>query len=139
MSAGGTGQMSSPVMARKSCGLDWPVPRAGQDPLIPCSRAYFVNSAVLWMPNPAVNRIHPTAKPVELIERALLNSSTAGDVVSATLNIVCPCAVRLRFRSFGDLHQVAGADPLCEGRLHLLRRHRGVSIRGLSGFVQSTA
>ena len=81
--------MSSPVMARKSCGLDWPVPRAGQDPLIPCSRAYFVNSAVLWMPNPAVNRIHPTAKPVELIERALLNSSKAGDVVSATVKIVC--------------------------------------------------
>ena len=66
-----------------------PVPRAGQDPLIPCSRVYFVNSAVLWMPNPAVNRIHPTAKPVELIERALLNSSKAGDVVSATVKIVC--------------------------------------------------
>jgi DNA modification methylase len=75
--------MSSPVMARKSYGLDWPCTQADQDLLIPCSRAYFVNSAVLWMPQPAVNRIHPTAKPVELIERALLNSSKASDVVSA--------------------------------------------------------
>ena len=31
---------------------------------------------------PAANRIHPTAKPVELIERALLNSSKAGDIVA---------------------------------------------------------
>ncbi len=30
---------------------------------------------------PAANRIHPTAKPVELVERALLNSSKAGDIV----------------------------------------------------------
>jgi DNA modification methylase len=30
----------------------------------------------------AANRIHPTAKPVELIERALLNSSKSGDVVA---------------------------------------------------------
>jgi DNA modification methylase len=28
------------------------------------------------------NRIHPTAKPVELVERALLNSSKAGDIVA---------------------------------------------------------
>src|SRR6185295_18270771 len=31
---------------------------------------------------PAANRIHPTAKPVELVERAVLNSSKAGDVVA---------------------------------------------------------
>jgi len=30
---------------------------------------------------PAANRIHPTAKPVELVERALVNSSKAGDIV----------------------------------------------------------
>src|ERR1700690_1479135 len=30
---------------------------------------------------PAANRLHPTMKPVELIERALLNSSKAGDIV----------------------------------------------------------
>jgi DNA modification methylase len=31
---------------------------------------------------PTANRIHPTAKPVELIERALLNSSKTGDIVA---------------------------------------------------------
>jgi DNA modification methylase len=31
---------------------------------------------------PAANRIHPTAKPVELVERALVNSSKAGDIVA---------------------------------------------------------
>jgi len=31
---------------------------------------------------PAANRIHPTAKPVELVERALVNSSKAGDLVA---------------------------------------------------------
>jgi DNA modification methylase len=30
---------------------------------------------------PAANRLHPTAKPVELVERALVNSSKAGDIV----------------------------------------------------------
>jgi DNA modification methylase len=36
----------------------------------------------LWQENkPAANRLHPTMKPVELIERALVNSSKAGDVV----------------------------------------------------------
>ena len=39
--------------------------------------------STLWSEKkPAANRIHPTAKPVELIERALLNSSKAGDVVA---------------------------------------------------------
>jgi DNA modification methylase len=41
------------------------------------------SQSTLWQENkPAANRIHPTAKPVELIERALLNSSKAGDVVA---------------------------------------------------------
>src|SRR5213079_3408378 len=30
---------------------------------------------------PAANRLHPTMKPVELIERALANSTKAGDIV----------------------------------------------------------
>jgi DNA modification methylase len=39
--------------------------------------------STLWHEKkPAANRIHPTAKPVELVERALLNSSKAGDVVA---------------------------------------------------------
>jgi DNA modification methylase len=41
------------------------------------------SQSTLWEEKkPAANRIHPTAKPVELIERALLNSSKAGDLVA---------------------------------------------------------
>jgi DNA modification methylase len=41
------------------------------------------SQSTLWNEKkPAANRIHPTAKPVELIERALLNSSKAGDLVA---------------------------------------------------------
>ncbi len=41
------------------------------------------SESTLWEENkPAANRLHPTMKPVELIERALLNSSKAGDVVA---------------------------------------------------------
>ena len=40
------------------------------------------SQSTLWEENkPAANRLHPTMKPVELIERALLNISKAGDVV----------------------------------------------------------
>jgi DNA modification methylase len=40
------------------------------------------SQSTLWHENkPAANRIHPTSKPVELIERALINSSKAGDIV----------------------------------------------------------
>jgi DNA modification methylase len=40
------------------------------------------SQSTLWeVKKPAANRIHPTAKPVELIERALVNSSKAGDIV----------------------------------------------------------
>src|SRR6185436_3926327 len=41
------------------------------------------SQSTLWQENkPAANRLHPTMKPVELIERALGNSSKAGDVVA---------------------------------------------------------
>jgi len=41
------------------------------------------SQSTLWPENkPAANRLHPTMKPVELIERALANSSKAGDVVA---------------------------------------------------------
>ncbi len=41
------------------------------------------SQSTLWQEKkPAANRIHPTAKPVELVERALVNSSKAGDVVA---------------------------------------------------------
>jgi DNA modification methylase len=40
------------------------------------------SQSTLWQEKkPAANRIHPTAKPVELVERALLNSCKAGEVV----------------------------------------------------------
>jgi DNA modification methylase len=41
------------------------------------------SQSTLWQEKkPAANRLHPTMKPVELIERALLNSSKAGDLVA---------------------------------------------------------
>jgi DNA modification methylase len=41
------------------------------------------SQSTLWEEKkPAANRLHPTAKPIELVERALLNSSQAGDVVA---------------------------------------------------------
>ena len=56
-------------------------PDAKQGTSRPC--AYGDKSqSTLWEENkPAANRLHPTMKPVELIERALQNSSKAGDVV----------------------------------------------------------
>ncbi len=40
------------------------------------------SQSTLWEENkPAANRLHPTIKPVELVERALVNSSKGGDVV----------------------------------------------------------
>jgi DNA modification methylase len=40
------------------------------------------SQSTLWQENkPVANRLHPTMKPVELIERALANSSKAGDLV----------------------------------------------------------
>jgi len=41
------------------------------------------SQSTLWQEKkPAANRLHPTMKPVELVQRALLNSSKAGDVVA---------------------------------------------------------
>jgi DNA modification methylase len=40
------------------------------------------SQSTLWEENkPAANRLHPTMKPVELVERALANSSKAGDLI----------------------------------------------------------
>jgi DNA modification methylase len=54
------------------------------------------SQSTLWEENkPAANRLHPTMKPVELVERALLNSSKSGDIVvdlfggSGTTLIAC--------------------------------------------------
>ena len=41
------------------------------------------SQSTLWQENkPAANRMHPTAKPVELVERALLNSSRPAGIVA---------------------------------------------------------
>jgi DNA modification methylase len=41
------------------------------------------SQSTLWEENkPVANRLHPTMKPIELVERALLNSSKAGDVIA---------------------------------------------------------
>jgi DNA modification methylase len=41
------------------------------------------SQSTLWDENkPAANRLHPTMKPVELVDRALVNSSKPGDVVA---------------------------------------------------------
>jgi DNA modification methylase len=41
------------------------------------------SQSTLWEENkPAANRLHPTMKPAALVERALLNSSKAGDLVA---------------------------------------------------------
>jgi hypothetical protein len=51
------------------------------------------SQSTLWEENkPAANRLHPTMKPVELIERALLNSSKAGDLVADFFGGSCLCA-----------------------------------------------
>jgi DNA modification methylase len=54
------------------------------------------SQSTLWLEKkPAANRLHPTMKPVELIERALRNSSKAGDCVldlfggSGSTSIAC--------------------------------------------------
>ena len=44
------------------------------------------SQSTLWSERkPAANRIHPTAKPVELVDRALVNSRKAGDLVADLL------------------------------------------------------
>jgi len=69
--------------------------------------------STLWNEKkPAANRIHPTAKPVELIERALLNSSKGGDVVA-------------------DLFGGSGSTLIgCERRGRHARRTVSVTIQG---------
>ena len=60
------------------------------------------SQSTLWQENkPVANRLHPTMKPVELVHRALSNSSKAGDLVldlfggSGSTLIACQMASRL--------------------------------------------
>jgi DNA modification methylase len=66
--------------------------------------------STLWKENkPAANRIHPTANPVELVERALLNSSRRGERRCGSV-----CRVRLdndRVRAAGRKARLMEIDP----------------------------
>lgn len=59
------------------------------------------SQSTLWNENkPAANRLHPTMKPVELLDRALVNSSREGDTVADLFggagSTLIACARRLR-------------------------------------------
>jgi DNA modification methylase len=90
------------------------------------------SQSTLWEENkPAANRLHPTMKPVELIERALLNSSKAGDVVvdffGGSGSILIACERRTRKGRLMELDP-RYADVICKryqectGRPALLER-----------------
>jgi len=71
----------------------------------------------LWEENkPAANRLHPTIKPVELVERALVNSSKAGDVVADLFGgsgtTLIACERRNRAARLMELDQ-RYADVIC--------------------------
>jgi DNA modification methylase len=60
------------------------------------------SQSTLWQENkPAANRLHPTMKPIELLDRSLANSSKAGDLVldlfggSGSTVIACQRASRI--------------------------------------------
>jgi len=103
--------------------------------------------STLWSEKkPAANRIHPTAKPVELIERALVNSSKSGDVVvdlfggSGSTLIGCErrgrrarlmeidpqytdCIIR-RYQQYTGKHATLDADGRSFDEIALERRRR---------------
>jgi DNA modification methylase len=60
------------------------------------------SQSTLWTEKkPAANRVHPTSKPVELVDRALINSSKSGDIVadlfggSGSTLIACERRIRM--------------------------------------------
>jgi len=76
------GRPPAPPRRTSSGPANWELPRLSG--LVAFPAGYGDKSqSTLWEENkPAANRLHPTMKPVELIERALLNSSKAGDLVA---------------------------------------------------------
>lgn len=123
-------------MARKSYAQDWLRCQGRSGSADAVFQSIFRQFGSAVDAQPAANRIHPTAKPGR-VDRASVAQQQQGwrRGIRNCGHRLQTCALLLRIRSFGDLHQVAAADPLSEGRLHLLPRRRGVSIRGLSGFV----
>jgi DNA modification methylase len=89
-------------------------------------------SSVLEVPRPRASREHPTAKPVELVERCLKNSSRAGDVVldpfagSGSTLVACD---RLRRRA-----RLVELDPgYCDVILARWERLTGTAAEKLGG------
>ena len=82
------------------------------------------SQSTLWQENkPAANRLHPTMKPVELIERALTNSSKAGDVVAGLVRRIGQHADRLRTArpqgsADGDRSEVRRRNSSTLSRIH---------------------
>jgi DNA modification methylase len=78
------------------------------------------SQSTLWQENkPAANRLHPTMKPVELIERALANSSKAGDIVAdffgGSGSTLLPAGWRCSWRPPADDRHVGCQDDVAAG------------------------
>jgi DNA modification methylase len=78
------------IWAKHTFSLGWGRYRFQHEPIFYCHLAgeedpwYGDHSqSTLWQEKkPAANRLHPTMKPVELVERALVNSSRKGELVA---------------------------------------------------------
>jgi DNA modification methylase len=109
------------------------------------------SQSTLWEENkPAANRVHPTMKPVELINRALVNSSKAGDLVldlfagSSSTMIACEKAGRsarlceidpkyadvgvIRWQEFTSREAVLDGDGRTFAQIAAERKKQGLSV-----------
>jgi DNA modification methylase len=109
------------------------------------------SQSTLWEENkPAANRLHPTMKPVELINRALVNSSKAGDLVldlfagSASTMIACEKAGRrarlceidpkytdvgvVRWQEFTSREAILDGDGRTFAQIAAERKKQGLSV-----------
>jgi DNA modification methylase len=116
--------------------------------------------STLWQENkPVANRDHPMAKPVELVERALLNSSRAGDLIvdlfggSGTTLIACErhaCRARLmevdpkytdvivqRWQQYTGSHATLAGDGRTYAQIAGIRRDTESRTQTLSSTQQS--
>jgi len=108
------------IWAKHTFSLGWGRYRFQHEPIFYCHLAgeedpwYGDHSqSTLWQENkPAANRLHPTMKPVQLVERALVNSSRKGELVadffggSGTTLIACE---RLGLAAWGATWAPCGA------------------------------
>jgi len=97
-------EVRNPIIWAKNCGaFGFARYKFQHEPIFYChiagqSDAWYgdLTQTTVWNEKkPAANRLHPTMKPVEIVERALVNSSKAGDLVldlfmgSGTTLIAC--------------------------------------------------